>query len=407
MADGPGRHWPKLWLPAAASAAFAAGAMELGAQDTDWSAITEPLLSSIEAEEARNGPFSAPLVELLTSLGVAYQENGEHVLAASVLDRALSLKRVNEGLFGLDQVPLVERLIDSERAIGRTDTAATLEGRLLDLARRNSADPRAASIFRDAAERRLEPYERYLRGELPPTLSINGSPSARDIAVRSVRSARQHYNEAIGVLIRNSVEHRAELEELEQDLTWTYYLEASDRRRMYQGVDDWLYGMGLVSYQRRIGYTAAGYTNVVDYARTLVEFADWSLLFSRNSTAVRRYAEAYSLLVERNAPAAAIQELFPSATPVFLPAFAPPPLEGATAEAAGYVDVDFEVGKYGQPRKVTIVAAAGDGVADAADELSAAFSRGRFRPSPLPDAGRATPYRLRYSLADGSLTPRL
>jgi hypothetical protein len=407
MAGGFEHAWSEVWLAAAACAAFAAGAAEPGAPNTDWRAITEPLLSSIEDEEARNGPFSGALVELLTSLGLAYQENGEHVLAASVLDRALSLKRVNEGLFGLDQVPLVERLIDSERAIGRTETAANLEGRLLDLARRNYADPRAAPIFRDAAERRLELYERYLRGELPPTLSINGSPSTRDLAVRSVRSARQHYNEAIGVLIRNSVEHRTELEELEEDLTWTYYLEASDRRRLYQGVDDWLYGMGLVSYQRRIGYTAAGYTNVVDHARALVELADWSLLFSRNGTALRRYAEAYSLLVARNAPAAAIEELFPSATPVFLPIFAPMPLDGAANGAAGYIDVDFEVGRYGQPRKVTIVAAAGDAAADAADDLSAAFSHGRFRPSPLPDAGRATEYRLRYSLADGSLMPRL
>jgi tetratricopeptide (TPR) repeat protein len=406
MAGGSEQPWSKVWLAAAVSAGFAAGAAEPGAPDTDWTSITGPLLSSIESEEASNGPFSGALVELLTSLGLAYQENGEHVLAASVLDRALSLKRINEGLFGLDQVPLVELLIDSERAIGRTDTAENLESRLLDLARRNYTDPRAAPIFREAAERRLELYERYLRGEVPPVLSINGSPSMRDLAVRSVRSARQHYNEAIGVLAGDSAEHRTELEELEEALTWTYYLEATDRRRLYQGVDDWLYGLGLVSYQRRIGYTAAGYTNAVDHARALVEFADWSLLFSRNSTALRRYEEAYSLLVERNA-AAAIEELFPSATPVFLPIFAPTPLEGAVTGAAGYVDIDVEVGRYGQPRKVTIVAAAGDGVTDAADDLSAAFSHGRFRPSPLPDAGRATEYRLRYSLADGSLTPRL
>jgi tetratricopeptide (TPR) repeat protein len=407
MAGGSERPWSTVWLVAAASAGFAAGAAEPGAPDTDWTAITEPLLSSIEAEEARSGPFSAELVGLLTSLGLAYQENGEHVLAVAVLDRALSLKRINEGLFGLYQVPLVERLIDSERAIGRTDTAEDLESRLLDLARRNYNDPRAAPIFRDAAERRLALYERYLRGEIPGGFSLHGSPTARDIAAGSVRGARRHYNEAIGVLIGNAVDHRTELEELEEALTWTYYLEASDRRRLYQGVDDWLYGMGLVSYQRRIGYTAAGYPNVVDYARTLVELADWSLLFSRNGTAVRRYAEAYSLLVERNAPAAAIEELFPSATPVFLPAFAPTPFESAAAGAAGYVDVDFEVGKYGQPRKVTIVAAAGDGASDVAGDLTAALSRGRFRPSPLPDAGRATPYRLRYTLADGSLTPRL
>lgn len=406
MAGGSEQPWSIVWL-AAASAGFSAGAVEPAAPDTDWPALTEPLLSSIEAEEARNGPFSRELVELLTSLGLTYQENGEHVLAVAVLDRALALKRINEGLFGLDQVPLVQRLLDSERAIGRTSNAADLESRLLELARRNYADPRAAPIFRDAAERRLELYERYLRGDLPPTFSINGSPSTRDIAVGSMRSAREFYNEAIGVLSRDSAEHRLELDELEEALIFSYYLEANDRRRLYQGVDDWLYGMGLVSYQRRIDYLAAGYTTVVEHARRLVEFADWSLVFSRNGTALRRYAEAYSLLVQRNAPAAAIEELFPSATPVFLPIFAPALIEVAAGRTAGYVDVDFEVGRYGQPRKVTIVAAAGDGAADAADALTSAVSHGRFRPSPLPDAGRATSYRLRYSLADGSLTPRL
>jgi hypothetical protein len=406
MAGGSARSWLQAWLAAAASTGFAAFAAEPGAPGTELAALTEPLLSSIEDEEARNGPFSAALIEPLTALGLTYQENGEHVLALTVLDRALSLKRINEGLFGLDQVPLVERLIDSERAIGRTGTAEDLESRLLDLARRNYADPRAAPIFREAAERRLELYERFLRGELPPTLSINGSPGTRDIAVRGLRGARQHYNDAIGVLTGNVAEHRTELEELEEALTLSYYLEASDRRRLYQGIDDWLYGMGLVSYQRRIGYTAVGYTNVVDYARTLVEFADWSLLFSRNGTALRRYAEAHALLVEHNAPAAAIEELFFGATPVFLPVFAPPPLDAA-AGAAGYVDLDFEVGRYGQPRKVTIVAATGEDAADVAGQLTSAFSRGRFRPNPLPDAARATPYRLRFSLADGSLTPRL
>ena len=145
----------------------------------------------------------------------------------------------------------------------------------------------------------------------------------------------------------------------------------------------------------------------VDYAQALIELADWSLLFSRNGTAVKRYAEAHALLVANGVPAASIEELFPADTPVFLPTFAPTPFDGAAgAGSAGYVDVDFEVGKYGQPRDVTIVAMAGDAAAAASKELAAAINRGRFRPSPLAEENW-TGYRLRYSLADGSLTPRL
>jgi len=395
-------------LAIAACAACAARAAETGAAgpEQDLDAVTEPLIASIEEEEALNGPFSRELIDLLTSLGLTYQEHDRHDLALGMFDRALFLRRFNDGLFGLEQATLVQRLIASETAIGRVNSAAALEERLLELARRNRADPRAAPIFREAAERKVDYYERYLRGELPATITINGEGGPAQEAIASVWQARRHYNEAIWALVGNVAEHQAELEDLEARLMHTYYLEASQRRR-YVGPDDLLYGLGLVSYQRRIEYTRVAPPTPVEYARTLVERADWSLLFSRNGTALKRYAEAHALLVEQRAPAASIEELFPSDTPVFLPTFAPLIDAAADAASAGHIDVDFEVGKYGQPRNVTIVAVAGDGAATASKDLAAAINNGRFRPSPLGDSARWTPYRVRYSLADGNLTPRL
>jgi hypothetical protein len=407
MARAPAQHWSMALLAIAACAACGARAAETGAAGSkqDLDTVTEPLLASIEEEEARNGPFSRELVDLLTSLGLAYQEHDRHDLALGMFDRALFLRRFNDGLFGLDQAALVQRLIASETAVGRVSSAAELEERLLELARRNRADPRAASIFRDAADREIDYYERYLHGNLPFAVTINGEGPQQD-AASSVWRARRHYNEAIWALVGNVAEHQAELEELEQRLMHTYYLEASQRRR-YVGPDDPLYGLGLVSYQRRIEYTRVAAPTAVDYARTLVERADWSLLFSRNGTALKRYAEAHALLVEQRAPAASIEELFPAATPVFLPTFAPLVDAAADAGATGHIDVDFEVGKYGQPRNVTIVGAAGDAAAATSKALAAAINSGKFRPSPLGNSARWTPYRVRYSLADRSLTPRL
>jgi hypothetical protein len=409
MARDPGLHWSEAWRVAAACAVAGVAAGAGAADDESVAAeqllrITEPLLTSIAEEEARNGPYSANLVELLTSLGLAYQENGEDVLALAVLDRALYLKRVNEGLFGMDQAALLERLIESELAIGRVDSAEDLRGKLLELARRNRQDPRSARIFREAADREVERYETYLREGLPPTLTI-GDPLAREHeAAAGVWRARRLYYEAIWALVDDPRANRAELAQLEKELARTYYLEASDRNRWYQGMDDPLYGLGLISHKRLVDYSeaAASPTAAVDHARALVELADWSLLFSRNGTAVRRYAEAYDVLVEQRMPPASIEEFFPTATPVFLPAFAPP-LGGIAYGSTGYVDVDFEIGRYGQPRKVTIVAVAGDDAAMIAKRLAFAIGNGRFRPSPLTDGAE---YRLRYSLADGSLTPR-
>ena len=371
-----------------------------------WTGITEPLLSSIEDEEKQNGPFSANLVDMLTRLGLTYQEHDEHVLAIAVLDRALFLKRLNEGLFTMDQAPLVERLIASERELGRTASAEELEQRLLELARRHPEDSRAAPIFREAAERELAQYERFLRGEIPPTFSIglDESETPEGIARSAIRRARRHYNEAMWALASKPDHDQADVAELaglEDALTRTYYLEASARDRWYQGVDDPLYGLGLVSYTRRANHTPT----TVDYAKAVVELADWSLLFSHNGSALKRYAEAHALLVERRAPQESIEALFPAQTPVFLPAFAPTPLEElGVAGSSGYVDVDFDVGKFGVARRVTVVAVAGDDAAAVSKAVVTAIDHARFRPSPRSEG---TSYSVRYSLADGALTPRL
>ena len=415
MARVPGEHWFKAWL---AAAAFAAAGVAVAAdapgtrRDSEDSAdaltkATEPLLASIAAEEARNGPFSADLIGLLTSLGLTYQEHGEDALAVTMLDRALYLKRVNEGLFGIEQAALVKRLMESEAALGQTATVDELRARLLDLARHNRNDERSAAIFREAAEREVGEYERYLRGDIPASLTIGSlANSPQAMAAGGVWRARRLYNEAIWGLMANPRENKAELADLEEGLARTYYLEASNRSRYYVGVDDALYGLGLGSYQRRVGYTGVG-SNVeaVDYARALIELADWSLLFSRNGTAVKRYAQVYAMLVDQRVSETSMQEFFPTNMPVFLPTFAPPPLEGVVvAGSSDYVDVDFEIGKYGQPRKINIVAVAGRDAAAISKQLATAIGGGRFRPSPVSEGAE---YRLRYSLADGSLSPRL
>jgi hypothetical protein len=361
----------------------------------EWSALNERLSEVIAAEESRNGPFSAELIDLFARLGLVHQEYGLHTRAAEALERALQVARVNEGLHTLDQEPLVRQLMASKVAIGDYPAASELQGRLLELAYRNLGDTRAIPILREAGDRNVEAFERYLAGEAPPSqVSINAPPPSM-VYGSALRQARNHYWTAINAIYRAQRYSHEDLVGLEQGLTRSFYLEATNRPYGREHAD-WLYGVGKESYQRRAVYSALNEGTTVDYPRTLVELGDWALLFSHNGGGVEYYDEAYALLVERSAPTLEIEELFPNQA-VRLPTFMPNPLQTTPSdESRGYADVEFELSKYGRPRDVRVVYVSDQSLQDAGKDVARTVAASRFRPKPTSLRGAGMRYASRY-----------
>lgn len=370
----------------------------------EWTKLKQDYEARIAAEQSRNGAFSPALVELLVALGVAHQEYGRNDLAVEALARALQVRRANEGLYSFEQVPLLKQLMINEAALGRASEAVALQGRLLDLARRNSDDLRSVPIFREAGDRQLALYERYLAGDIPGELEVSTSPAGFGGGGRGFRpdsrfsrfgpwGARTNYNAAIRSILRNESYEHEDLLELEQNLTRSYYLEAEERHYPREAP---LHGMGRASYRRRVAYSVINSGEVVDFASALVELADWDLLFSYNGSAVNRYDEAYALLKRENVPEAAIRALFPADEPVRLPTFAPNPLAAATGapKDAGYVDVAFEISKYGVPRRIDVVGMSSASLRDLSHDVERAVALSRFRPRPTSEGD--APFSLRY-----------
>ena len=54
------------------------------------------------------GLRSPSLISMLTDLGLLYQDDGDHALAAVALEEARHVVRVNFGLHTLEQLPLME-----------------------------------------------------------------------------------------------------------------------------------------------------------------------------------------------------------------------------------------------------------------------------------------------------------
>lgn len=69
--------------------------------------------------ESSQGAYAEGLQEQLLSLGLSLQQQGRHEEAVSVLKRGVHLARINNGLYSIDQIPLLQTEIASHMARGQ------------------------------------------------------------------------------------------------------------------------------------------------------------------------------------------------------------------------------------------------------------------------------------------------
>jgi hypothetical protein len=123
---------------------------------------------------------------------------------------------------------------------------------------------------------------------------------------------------------------------------------------------------GLVSLIRLIAYEIRSGASAADRARAIAELADWYLLATPVNrrhfeerivdTARMVYERAYRELRRSADEEASIAPIFAPELPVTLPTFEPNPLaSNATAEPSRYIDVAFNVTKYGRGEQIEIL----------------------------------------------------
>jgi hypothetical protein len=165
------------------------------------------------------------------------------------------------------------------------------------------------------------------------------------------------------------------------------------------------YRLARESYQRIITYDEMAFGSAADETAlrsrldAYLHLADWDLLFSENGIALDQYERVHELLAATDFGEPLIEEIFAPPVPIVLPTFSPNPLE--TSPSARYVDVAFEVTKFGESRRVEILNAAPN-VSDAAKgELLDLIRTSRFRPRLTGrELGRAAPVVVRYYFSD-------
>ena len=86
-------------------------------QLADYTGANASYTQSLELLEATQGISSRRLVVPLAGLGAVYAAQDQHEVAAELFDRALAVSRRADGLFNLQQLPLIAQAADSRYAI--------------------------------------------------------------------------------------------------------------------------------------------------------------------------------------------------------------------------------------------------------------------------------------------------
>jgi len=362
------------------------------------SAINEQL-DLIHEQEEREGFFSPDLAAELASLARLYQERGDHDVALGLLDRARQIVRFNEGLFTLDQAPMIRQGIASREALEQHDGAAESREELLRLARRNPNDVRTAEIYDEVADARVAEVERFLGGDVgPPHLQVSlgfagaeqplGEP-AGVLALQTLFVAQREYERAIRTILAK-VQTRdvdvATLYGLEADLMRTYYLHAQNFRRFeYRQATtqdrELTHDFGVNSYMRRIRYSEAFHAPNADIAAEQLELGDWHLVFGARDLAFAAYRSARDLLVRDGVTPPELEAFFAPTTPVVLPVFAAGLVYADDAAAyRGYIGVAIALDAAGRSTRVDVTERSIEATDAIVQRLKKHVAKSVFRP---------------------------
>lgn len=401
-------------LMTAAVASLASGAVIAQAEPQLASVDPEEeLLEQIAELRLEGGPNPEAVIDPLRALALLYEENEDHVLAVATLEEARYVTRVHQGLSSADEALLLRQQIRSEKALGQHELVWQHEQDMVTIARRHHDDIRMLPIFRELGDDRADALEDYRSGGFPPEIElgcfyvpwdtrpyhdqrgkVRPPPDGLDgTSCRSGQSSavvgrfRQeilsYYADAIEVILENGDYASQELRDLEKQALRAGILGWGNRscsgRRLDElvvlpilgsclepvihsfgqpvgaNVGGWVSLVRLIAYEIRSGAPAAARANAV------AELADWHLAwappdrrrFGDGGMALRLYELAYREIEQDDDARASI---FSPEVPVTLPAYEPNPfVTAAAAKAPRYIDVTFDVTKYGDAERIEII----------------------------------------------------
>jgi len=321
----------------------------------------------IEQLEISGGVYDNQLSEVLSGLGNIYQSLNRHSDAIEIFKRALHITRVNEGLHGIGQLALLEKLIESNSKLKDWAELKNNYHNLYWISKRHYGDnsPKLLPIIDRIGRWYLKAFELD-----PDSASLSHLLNAEDLYNKSVEIVETEgdnndmrlINSLYGIALTNyQIAAQVSSSEDLRDIR-SGFRDSNRARRALQleqmRADFMLrsYIKGRDAMQKIIDIHANNPNLPVDMqAMAMTHLGDWFLLFNKRNSAAEAYKKAYALLEQDGFEQQKIDSLF--GKPRTLPAIRLPvhKEEDLAPENPPYVLASFDVSPTGKASNIQIV----------------------------------------------------
>lgn len=389
-------------------------------------------LESFEQEIARiemeQGAWGVGLSEQLAGLGESYQQRGRHREAIEIFDRAIHVSRINNGLYDLNQVPLVENLVESLIARGEWEQVHDRNSYLYWLHKRNygEQDPRMLPVIDKLGRWFINDYALNVNAR-----STNQLMSAHSLFENATNIISKTYGDSDlrlvdplrGLVLSNwffATYTGNSTSQLDKELLSRSIGPEIDADRFAPNIHgniNYYGGSGVIypdddrspQLARHISSSYVNGKNAISKmveiystnpdappgaaAGAKVELGDWYMLFDRWQSAAALYKEAYDALAADDKAAGDLDKLF--GRPVALPDLDLMEVESdeliANAgkldetldyelDGANYVLVSFDITRFGEVTNINILDSKPEDAVGKRARVKRSLEKSRYRP---------------------------
>jgi hypothetical protein len=337
---------------------------------------------AIAAAQSKHGPYAHAISEQAMALGLLLQRTGDQQAALKAFERSMHVLRVNTGLFSSEQVPVMKAIINSHIQLGDVANAHAMQEALFNLQRKQHGQDQLALVpaLLEWADWNVNLY--LVQGmRHADMLTLSAAQLSSALHDPRLSLAYSSYSEALQILARQTAVPDERLVSTERKLAALNFMINRELQDTYGAVAGYMErnpdynSPGQVLEQANSALFFAGSDalkraiehsyNVPepDYdaiAARMMELGDWYLLFDRRAAALEIYADALQVMQEARLPQEDVERIMSPGMPVQTPdttllAVTPPPSE----RFAGFIDVQFELSRFGMAMNPQIIASSG------------------------------------------------
>ena len=319
--------------------------------------------------ESSGGVYQGQISEVLSSLGASYQSLGRHTDAIAAFQRALHISRVNDGLYSLNQLAILEKLIESNSKLQDWKSLDNNYHNLYWISKRHYGEnnPQMLALIERIGRWHLRAYELQPKGESFSHLLEAEHMYNKAVEIIELQNGLQDIrliNALYGIALTNyqiaaEVSNAEDFEDIRsgyRDTDRTRRLLQAEQARQDLIMQSFTKGKDAMNHIVDI-HANNPILPVDTHAMALTHLGDWFLLFNKRNSAAETYDQAYQLLHNEGIDQSSIDQLF--GQPRTLPAIRLPVQkeDELIPENPAYVLASFDVSAAGKAQNIQIIEA--------------------------------------------------